>query len=128
MRSQRIPVLPLAGPVYSPTSRRLHPRYSADLRARTPLLRPDPTPGPEHRSPTAFRGTPARAQPRPRRLPGRRRRPGRAVPRSPTRRFPILVDAGFENQKELTKMQLDNQKEIAETQNETQKEIGGIQP
>src|SRR5205807_1588090 len=37
------------------------------------------------------------------------------------------VDAGFENQKELTKMQLDNQKEIAEMQNETQKEIAGIQ-
>src|SRR5207248_4342802 len=35
--------------------------------------------------------------------------------------------AGFENQKELTKMQLDNQKEIAEMQNETQKEIAGIQ-
>src|SRR5207302_10906661 len=34
---------------------------------------------------------------------------------------------GFENQKELTKMQLDNQKEIAEMQNETQKEIAGIQ-
>src|SRR2546430_1992460 len=32
-----------------------------------------------------------------------------------------MVDAGFENQKELTKMQLDNQKEIAEMQNETQK-------
>ena len=31
-----------------------------------------------------------------------------------------MVDAGFENQKELTKMQLDNQKEIAEMQNETQ--------
>src|SRR6266852_3710964 len=30
-----------------------------------------------------------------------------------------MVDAGFENQKELTKMQLDNQKEIAEIQNET---------
>src|SRR5580704_30841 len=29
-----------------------------------------------------------------------------------------MVDAGFENQKELTKMQLDNQKEIAEIQNE----------
>src|SRR5690348_10864193 len=29
-----------------------------------------------------------------------------------------MVDAGFENQKELTKMQLDNQKEIAEMQNE----------
>src|SRR5207248_589235 len=29
-----------------------------------------------------------------------------------------MVDAGFENQKELTKIQLDNQKEIAEMQNE----------
>src|SRR3546814_16773322 len=38
-----------------------------------------------------------------------------------------MVDAGFENQKELTKMQLDNQKEIAEMQNETQKKIAGIQ-
>src|SRR5687767_5464498 len=38
-----------------------------------------------------------------------------------------MVKAGFENQKELTKMQLDNQKEIAEMQNETQKEIAGIQ-
>src|SRR5712672_262486 len=38
-----------------------------------------------------------------------------------------MVDAGYENQKELTKMQLDNQKEIAEMQNETQKEIAGIQ-
>src|SRR5476651_1213805 len=38
-----------------------------------------------------------------------------------------MVDAGFENQKELTKMQLDNQKEIAEMQNETQKEIAGMQ-
>src|SRR5476649_2280961 len=38
-----------------------------------------------------------------------------------------MVDAGFDNQKELTKMQLDNQKEIAEMQNETQKEIAGIQ-
>src|SRR5450755_5008289 len=37
-----------------------------------------------------------------------------------------MVDAGFETQKELTKMQLDNQKEIAEMQNETQKEIAGI--
>src|SRR5207245_5040245 len=44
----------------------------------------------------------------------------------PTRRSSNL-DAGFENQKELTKMQLDNQKEIAEMQNETQKEIAGIQ-
>src|SRR5579863_4620158 len=34
-----------------------------------------------------------------------------------------MVDAGFDNQKELTKMQLDNQKEIAEMQNETQKEM-----
>src|SRR6267142_359252 len=38
-----------------------------------------------------------------------------------------MVDAGFENQKELTKMQLDNQKEIAEMQNDTQKEIAGMQ-
>src|SRR5713226_7244013 len=38
-----------------------------------------------------------------------------------------MVDAGFENQKELTKMQLDNQKEIAEIQNETQKENAGNQ-
>src|SRR5580704_4241998 len=38
-----------------------------------------------------------------------------------------MVDDGFENQKELTKMQLDNQKEIAEMQNDTQKEIAGIQ-
>src|SRR5215213_9977723 len=38
-----------------------------------------------------------------------------------------MVDAGFEKQKELTKMQLDNQKEIAEMQNETKKEIAGIQ-
>src|SRR5690606_25627329 len=38
-----------------------------------------------------------------------------------------MVDAGFENQKEITKMQLDNQKEIAEMQNATQKEIAGIQ-
>src|SRR6516165_6948222 len=38
-----------------------------------------------------------------------------------------MVDAGFENQKELTKMQLDNQKEIAEMQDETQTEIAGIQ-
>src|SRR5437763_116303 len=38
-----------------------------------------------------------------------------------------MVDAGFENQKELTKMQQDNQKEIAEMQNDTQKEIAGIQ-
>src|SRR5205809_1055709 len=39
----------------------------------------------------------------------------------------VQLNAGFENQKELTKMQLDNQKEIAEMQNETQKEIAGIQ-
>src|SRR3989454_11123617 len=38
-----------------------------------------------------------------------------------------LVDAGFDNQKELTKMQLANQKEIAVIQNETQKQIAGIQ-
>src|SRR5271169_3126861 len=38
-----------------------------------------------------------------------------------------MGDAGVENQKELTKMELDNQKEIAEMQNETQKEIAGIQ-
>src|SRR5256885_1017049 len=38
-----------------------------------------------------------------------------------------MVAAGFENQKELTKMQLDNQKETAEMQNETQKESAGIQ-
>src|SRR5438270_8960390 len=31
-----------------------------------------------------------------------------------------MVDAGFEHQTALTKMQLDNQKEIAEIQNETQ--------
>src|SRR5207253_9817269 len=38
-----------------------------------------------------------------------------------------MVDSGFENQKALTKMQLDNQKEIAETQNETEKMIAGIE-
>src|SRR5205814_10649156 len=38
-----------------------------------------------------------------------------------------MVDAGFENQKELSTVQLNNQKEIAEMQNETQKEIAGIQ-
>src|SRR5690606_4946706 len=38
-----------------------------------------------------------------------------------------MVDAGFENEKELTKRERDYQKEIAETQNETQKEIAGIQ-
>src|SRR5438876_10572793 len=59
-----------------------------------------------------------------------RRRHTRSVSAFPTRRSSDLagmVDAGFENQKELTKMQLDNQKEIAEMQNETQKEIAGIQ-
>src|SRR5205085_8676347 len=34
-----------------------------------------------------------------------------------------MFDAEFENQKELTKMQLDHHKEIAEIQNETHKEI-----
>src|SRR5690606_35275226 len=38
-----------------------------------------------------------------------------------------MVDAGFENQKEHTKMQLDNQKENAETQNYNKKESAGIQ-
>src|SRR5260370_3931849 len=38
-----------------------------------------------------------------------------------------MVDAGFENRKDLTKRQLDTQKEIPELQNETQKEIAGIQ-
>ncbi|QBZ71565.1 minor spike protein [Escherichia phage Lilleto] len=38
-----------------------------------------------------------------------------------------MVDAGFENQKQLTKMQLDNQVKIAKMQNETQKDIAGIQ-
>src|SRR5262249_60844994 len=38
-----------------------------------------------------------------------------------------IVNAGFDNQKEHTKMQLDNQKEIDEMQNETQKEIACIQ-
>src|SRR5690606_14769766 len=38
-----------------------------------------------------------------------------------------MVDDGYENQKELTKLQLDHQKEIAEMQNGTQKEIAGIQ-
>src|SRR5215470_14310426 len=33
-----------------------------------------------------------------------------------------MVDAGFENQKELTKMQLDNQKEIAEIQSATSRQ------
>src|SRR5437870_7104683 len=64
-----------------------------------------------------------------------RRRHTRSVSAFLLNRLPIcadassagMVDAGFENQKELTKMQLDNQKEIAEMQNETQKEIAGIQ-
>src|SRR5260221_12187539 len=38
-----------------------------------------------------------------------------------------MVDAGLENHKELTEMQLDKQKEIADMQNETQKEIPNIQ-
>src|SRR5438067_10171870 len=33
-----------------------------------------------------------------------------------------MVDAGFENQKELTKMQLDNQKEIAGIQSATSRQ------
>src|SRR5438034_11805484 len=52
---------------------------------------------------------------------------GLGIPAEPLFRSAGMVDAGFENQKELTKMQLDNQKEIAEMQNETQKEIAGIQ-
>src|SRR6516162_10252217 len=38
-----------------------------------------------------------------------------------------LVDAGFEKQKELTKMELEEQKEMGDMQDETQKEIGRIQ-
>src|SRR5207302_1984595 len=38
-----------------------------------------------------------------------------------------MVDAGFENQKELTKMKLDNQKEIAEMQNDNLTKIAAIQ-
>src|SRR5437867_224112 len=38
-----------------------------------------------------------------------------------------MVDAGFENQKERPKMQLDNQKELAELRKATQKEIAGSQ-
>src|SRR5690606_35536657 len=38
-----------------------------------------------------------------------------------------LVDAGFADQHEHTKMQLDNPKEIADNQNEPQKEAAGIQ-
>src|SRR5712664_3817560 len=38
-----------------------------------------------------------------------------------------MVDSGFENQKELTKMQLDNHKEIAEISIATQKETDRIQ-
>src|SRR5688500_9141309 len=36
-----------------------------------------------------------------------------------------MVAAGFENQRVLTKMQLDNHKEIAEMPNETQEELAG---
>src|SRR5438045_9217727 len=39
-----------------------------------------------------------------------------------------MVDAGFENQKELTKMQLDNQKEIAEMQNRKSGSAGMPRP
>src|SRR3989475_10716549 len=38
-----------------------------------------------------------------------------------------MGDDGFENQKELTKMQLDNEKEIGDMQNGNQNEIAGIQ-
>src|SRR5205809_1629861 len=38
-----------------------------------------------------------------------------------------IIDAGFENQKELTKMQLQNQKENAEMQTESQQEMDDIQ-
>src|SRR3546814_2745397 len=38
-----------------------------------------------------------------------------------------MVDAGFENQKELPKFHLYNQKAIAELQHETLKEMAGIQ-
>src|SRR2546428_11516868 len=38
-----------------------------------------------------------------------------------------MGDAGFENQKELSKMDLRNQKESAATQNEAQKEIAGVE-
>src|SRR5712672_1230324 len=38
-----------------------------------------------------------------------------------------MVDAGFENQKELTKMQLDNQKALAEMQNDTKQALGRTQ-
>src|SRR5260221_131885 len=38
-----------------------------------------------------------------------------------------MVDAGFENQKELSKMKLENQKHIDEMQNEIQQQIAGIQ-
>src|SRR5437660_6944044 len=38
-----------------------------------------------------------------------------------------MINAVFENQKELTKMQLYNQKKIAKMKNDTQKEIEGIQ-
>src|SRR3989475_762837 len=39
-----------------------------------------------------------------------------------------MVDAGFEHQKELTKLQLDNQKAIAERSSESQKDSARIQP
>src|SRR5438045_6356852 len=39
-----------------------------------------------------------------------------------------MVDAGFENQKELTKMQLDNQKEIAEMQDRKSGSAGMPRP
>src|SRR5205823_14122348 len=38
-----------------------------------------------------------------------------------------MNDAGYENQKDITKMKLDIQKLIAQLQNETQKAIAGIQ-
>src|SRR5499427_6194372 len=38
-----------------------------------------------------------------------------------------MVDAGFENEKELTNMQVDNLKESVEMQNETRKAIAGMQ-
>src|SRR5205809_8044580 len=37
-----------------------------------------------------------------------------------------MFDAGFENQKDLTKMQLKIQKEMAKIKNKTQKEMAGI--
>src|SRR5436305_841622 len=38
-----------------------------------------------------------------------------------------MVDDGYENEKELTKRQLDNQKDMAEMQNKNQKKIAAIQ-